>query len=58
VRDLALELLYHSKNFALDLCNFMQHDMDFWKHKGYTKQAAWELTCSSVKRIFEDVHAV
>ncbi len=57
-RDLALELLYQSKKFALDLCNFMQHDVDFWKHKGYTKQAAWELTCLSVRRIFEDIHVV
>jgi len=58
VRDLALELLYRSKKFALDLCNFMQRDVDFWKHKGYTKQSAWELTCLSVCRIFEDIHVV
>ena len=57
-RDLALELLYRSKKFALDLCNFMQRDVDFWKHKGYTKQSAWELTCLSVRRIFEDIHVV
>jgi len=57
-RDLALELLYRSKKFALDLCSFMQRDADFWRHKGYTKQAAWELTCLSVRRIFEDIHVV
>jgi hypothetical protein len=57
-RDLALELLYRSKKFALDLCNFMQRDVDFWPHKGYTKQSAWELTCLSVRRIFEDIHVV
>jgi hypothetical protein len=57
-RDLALELLYRSKKFALDLCNFMQRDFDFWKHKSYSKQDAWELTCLSVRRIFEDIHVV
>jgi hypothetical protein len=57
-RDLALELLYRSKKFALDLCNFMSHDVDLWKHKGYVKKAAWELTCLSVRRIFEDIHIV
>lgn len=57
-RDLALELLYCSKKFALDLCNFMQQDVDFWKHKGYTKQSAWELTCLSIWRVFEDIYVV
>ncbi len=57
-RDLALELLYRSKKFALDLCNFIQRDYDFWKHKGYGKTEAWELTCLSVHRIFEDIHVV
>jgi hypothetical protein len=28
-RDLSLELLYRSKKFALDLCNFIQRDFDF-----------------------------
>ncbi len=55
-RDLALELLYRSKKFALDLCNFIQRYYDFWKHKGYAKAEAWELTCLSVRRIFEDIH--
>jgi hypothetical protein len=55
-RDLALELLYRSKKFALDLCNFIQRDYDFWKHKGYGKTEAWELTCLSVHHIFEDIH--
>lgn len=57
-RDLALELLYRSKKFMPYLFNFMQRDVDFWKHKGYTKQAAWELTCLSVCHIFEDIHVV
>jgi hypothetical protein len=57
-RELALELLYRSKKFALDLCQFMQRDVDFWRHKGYTKQTAWELTCLSVRRVFEDIHVV
>lgn len=57
-RDLALELLYRSKKFALDLCNFIQRDYDFWKHKGYAKKEAWELTSLSVRRIFEDIHVV
>lgn len=56
--DLALELLYRSKKFALDLCNFIQWDFEFWKHKGYSKKEAWELTCLSVRRIFEDIHVV
>jgi hypothetical protein len=50
--------LYRSKKFALDLCNFIQRDYDFWKHKGYGKTEAWELTCLSVHRIFEDIHVV
>jgi hypothetical protein len=57
-RDLALELLYRSKKFALDLCNFIQRDFDFWCNKRYTKKEAWELTCLSVRRIFEDIHVV
>jgi hypothetical protein len=57
-RDLALEFLYRSKKIALDLCNFIQRDYDFWKHKGYAKAEAWELTCLSVHRIFEDIHVV
>lgn len=47
-RDLSLKLLYQSKKFALDLCNFIQWDYKFWKHKGYSKKEAWELTCLSV----------
>jgi hypothetical protein len=57
-RDLALELLYQSKKFALDLCNFIQRNFDFWRHKGYKASEAWELTCLSVRRIFEDIHVV
>jgi len=57
-RDLALELLYRSKKFALDLCNFIQRDFDFWRHKGYSKTEAWQLTCLSVRRIFEDIHVI
>jgi hypothetical protein len=57
-RDLSLELLYHSKKFALDLHNFIQRDYDFWSNKGYKISEAWELTCLSVRRIFEDIHVV
>jgi hypothetical protein len=57
-RDLALELLYRSKKFALDLCHFIQRDYEFWLHKKYAKRDAWELTCLSVRRIFEDIHVV
>jgi hypothetical protein len=57
-RDLALELLYRSKKFALDLCNFIQRDYEFWRHKKYSKKDAWELTSLSVRRIFEDIHVV
>jgi hypothetical protein len=57
-RDLALELLYRSKKFALDLCNFIQRDFEFWRHKKYTRKDAWELTSLSVRRIFEDIHVV
>jgi hypothetical protein len=56
--DLSMELLYRSKKFALDLCNFIQCDYDFWKHKSYSNKEAWELTCLSVRRIFEDIHVV
>jgi hypothetical protein len=57
-RDLALELLYRSKKFALDMSNFIQRDYEFWLHKKYSKKDAWELTCLSVRRIFEDIHVV
>jgi hypothetical protein len=57
-RKIALELLYCSKKFVLDLCTFMQRYVDFWCHKGYTKQVAWELTCLSVCQVFEDIHVV
>lgn len=42
----------------MDVCNFIQRDFDFWRHKGYTKKEAWEFTCLSVRRIFEDIHVV
>ncbi len=57
-RELALELLYRSKKFAVELCNFIQRDFDFWKYKGYTKKKSWELTCLSIRRIFEDIQVV
>jgi hypothetical protein len=57
-RDLSLELLYRSKKFAQDLCHFIQRDFEFWLHKKYSKKDAWELTCLSVRRIFEDIHVV
>jgi hypothetical protein len=57
-KDLALELLYRSKKFALDLCNFIQRDHDFWQHKGYSKTESWELTCLSVRHVYEDIHIV
>lgn len=57
-RDLALELFYRSKEFALDLSKFMQRDFDIWKNKGYSKTEAWDLTCLSVRCIFEDIHVV
>jgi hypothetical protein len=57
-RDLSLELLYRSKKFAQDLCNFIQRDFEFWLHKKYSRKDAWELTCLSVCRIFEDIPVV
>ena len=57
-RDLALELLYRSKKFALELWNFIKKDFEFLKHKGYSKKESWELTCLSVCRIFEDIPVV
>lgn len=55
---LAKELLYHSKKFVNELCNFMSQDFHFWRAKGYDKTASWELTCCSVRCLYKDIHQV
>jgi hypothetical protein len=55
---LAKELLYCSKKFVSKLSNFMSQDYSFWQAKGYDKKSSWELTCCSVRRIYEDIHQV
>ncbi len=55
---LAKELLYRSKKFVNELSNFMSQDYSFWRAKGYDKKGSWELTCCSVRRLFEDIHQV
>jgi hypothetical protein len=55
---LAKELLYRSKKFVNELSNFMSQDFHFWRAKGYDKTASWELTCCSVRRLYEDIHQV
>jgi len=55
---LAKELLYRSKKFVADLSNFISQDFAFWKAKGYDKKGSWELTCCSVRRLYEDIHQV
>jgi len=56
--SLAKELLYRSKKFVNELSNFMSQDFHFWKAKGYDKTSSWELTCCSVRRLYEDIHQV
>jgi hypothetical protein len=56
--SLAKELLYHSKKFVNELSNFMSQDFHFWRAKGYDKTSSWELTCCSVRRLYEDIHQV
>jgi hypothetical protein len=55
---LAKELLYRSKKFVNELSNFMSQDFNFWRVKGYDKSSSWELTCCSVRRLYEDIHQV
>jgi hypothetical protein len=55
---LAKELLYRSKKFVNDLSNFISQDYAFWRAKGYDAKASWELTCCSVRRLYEDIHQV
>lgn len=55
---LAKELLYRSKKFVNELSNFMSQDFHFWRAKGYDKKSSWELTCCSVRRLYEDIHQV
>ncbi len=55
---LARELLYHSKKIVNELSNFMSQDFNFWHAKGYDKKGSWELTCCSVRRLYEDIHQV
>jgi len=55
---LAKESLYRSKKFVNDLGNFISQDYSFWLAKGYTKAGSWELTCCSVRRLYEDIHQV
>ncbi len=56
--SLAKELLYRSKKFVSDLSNFISQDFAFWRAKGYDQKGSWELTCCSVRRIYEDIHQV
>jgi hypothetical protein len=56
--SLAKELLYRSKKFVNELSNFMSQDFHFWRAKGYDKTSSWELTCCSVRRLYEDIHQV
>jgi hypothetical protein len=55
---LAKELLYQSKRFVNDLGNFMSQDYSFWLAKGYSKAGSWEITCCSVRCLYEDIHQV
>lgn len=55
---LAKELLYRSKKFVNDLSNFISQDFAFWQAKGYAAKGLWELTCCSVRRLYEDIHQV
>ena len=55
---LAKELLYRSRKFVNDLGNFISQDYAFWLAKGYAKAGSWELTCCSVRRLYEDIHEV
>jgi hypothetical protein len=55
---LAKELLYRSRNFVNKLENFISQDYAFWLAKEYAKAGSWELTCCSVRRLYEDNHQV
>ena len=57
-RQIARDCLFKAKHFVLELSNFMSQDYAAWKYRGYTKKDAWRITCVSVRRIFEDIHAV
>lgn len=56
--ELAKELLYRSKKFVNDLSNFIFQDFAFWRVKAYDTKGSWELTCCSVRRLYEDIHQV
>jgi hypothetical protein len=36
----------------------MSQDYSFWLAKGYSRAVLWELTCCSVRRLYEDIHQV
>lgn len=55
---LAKKLLYRAKKFVNDLGNFISQDYSYWLAKGYPKAGSWELTCCSVRRLYEDIHQV
>ena len=55
---LARECLFRSKRFIIDLSAFITQDYEFWKSRGYPTLDAWALVCNSLRRIFEDIHAV
>ncbi|MFN9980232.1 MAG: hypothetical protein ACK53Y_09975 [bacterium] len=55
---MATELLYQSKKFVNKLGNFILQDYVFWLAKGYAKSGSWELTCCSVRRLYEEIHQV
>jgi len=55
---LARECLFRSKRFIMDLSAFITQDFEFWRSRGYALLDAWALVCNSLRRIFEDIHAV
>jgi hypothetical protein len=36
----------------------MSQDYSFWLAKGYFKASSWEITCCSVRCLYEDIHQV
>ena len=55
---LARECLFRAKRFIIDLSSFITQDYEFWRSRGYPMLDAWALVCNSLRRIFEDIHAV
>lgn len=56
-RQLAIDCVTASKQFAIDLVLFMSQEYSIWQQQGFPKKEARRIVCQIVRRIFEDMQS-